>query len=114
MKLINADVCRDGGSITAEFRLADKSLLSLLLEVSSEGWPQYAHLHAGGEIQQSCDPSTVVARGSLREKKIIALLAKWRDSPSRQPDEYPMERADKENAERWALEMCRRIPERTA
>ena len=43
-KRIHADVCRDSGSIAADFRLKDKSSLSWLLEVSSEGWPKYAHL----------------------------------------------------------------------
>lgn len=60
-KRIHADVCRDSGSIAADFRLKDKSSLSWLLEVSSEGWPKYAHLHAGCAVQTTCDPNTIAA-----------------------------------------------------
>ena len=113
MRLINADVCRDGGSIAADFRLGNGSILSLLLEVSPEGWPKYAHLHAGNTVQSTFDPNTVVAKGGRQEKEIISLLTNWRDLPPLEPDEYPMETADKQAAVRWALELCRRIGERT-
>lgn len=106
MKLISADVCRDGGSIAADFRLSDKSILSLLLEVSRNGYPNYAHLHAGSEIQNTCDERTIVPKRSQREHEIISMLNTWKDSASQEPDE-------KANSVRWALELCNNIGKRS-
>lgn len=78
MKLISAEICRDGGSIAADFRLDDGSMLSFLLEVSLGNTPRYGHLHVGSDIQNSCDPSTIIPKGSARESEVLALLDAWK------------------------------------
>jgi hypothetical protein len=112
MKLISADVCRDGGSIAADFRLNDGPLLSLLLEVSFKGWPHYAHLHAGTCIQNSCDASTIIEKGSLKEKEILSSLRKWKIS-SLLSEEIHVHPNEKTNHLHWANEMCNRIESRS-
>ena len=112
MKLISADVCRDGGSIAADFRLNDGSLLSLLLEVSVKGWPYHAHLHAGTSIQNSCDASTIIEKGSLKEKEILSSLRKWKIS-SQLSEEMHIQPNERTNYLHWANEMCNRIENRS-
>jgi hypothetical protein len=51
-------------------------MLSLLLEVSL-GQPEYRHLHAGADIQNSCEPATRVTKGSARDIELTSLLCSW-------------------------------------
>lgn len=70
LQLISAGIIRDGGSIAMEYRNEDGSLVSVLLEINnySDNEPRtFGHLHVGSEIQNTCDLSTVIAKGSERE-----------------------------------------------
>jgi hypothetical protein len=82
MTLIEADVCRDGGSLVADFERDDGTHLSILLEVIlSRLEPgearHFGHLHVGTDIQNSCDPFTLVAKGSLAEAALRNDLDAW-------------------------------------
>lgn len=72
---------RDGGSLGADFRREDGSLLSILLEVISMDAPgqkrRFRHLHAGASIQSSCTPSTIVEKGSEQEALIVSEIDAW-------------------------------------
>ena len=84
MELICADILRDGGSLVAEFKQKDGSLLSILLEV--KGRPEggkarsFRHLHVGSTIQNHCDPATIVAKASTEEKALLRELDNWIES----------------------------------
>lgn len=75
MSLIAGDILRDGGSLAVEFRLDDGSLLSVLLEVAGAPEPgeerRFKHLHVGPAIQNSCDPGTVIVKGSEAEAALL-------------------------------------------
>lgn len=81
MKLIGADVCRDGGSLSATFERSDGSLLSILLKVTRipEGGKarRFRHLHVGSNIQNGCDPNTIIAKGSSEEESFLCELDNW-------------------------------------
>jgi len=118
MKLTVADVCRDGGSIVADFELDGGAVLSLLLEVSAPGYPVYGHLHAGNEIQNRCNSETVVPKGSSREKDLLSMLESWQASISstevRRHLTGELRRSGQEGDQslHWALELCRHITNR--
>ena len=74
LELIGADICRDGGSIALDYRKEDGTLVSVLLEVNRylDGeTPTYGHLHIGREIQNRCDASTIVLKGSNEERALL-------------------------------------------
>jgi hypothetical protein len=81
LTLVSGGICRDGGSITADFQRDDGSLLSLMLEVC--GVPEtgeerrFRHLHVGPTIQSTCDPSTIIVKGSEQEAMLLAELNGW-------------------------------------
>lgn len=81
MKLVSGGVHRDGGSISADFEREDGSFLSVLLEVrrisEQRNDRHFGHLHAGAAIQNTCDPTTIVEKGSVQEALLIAELAGW-------------------------------------
>ena len=82
MTLIEADICRDGGSLVADFKREDGSYLSILLEVVlrrlEPGEPSaYGHLHVGTDIQNYCDPLTIVPKGSSAEIELLKDLDSW-------------------------------------
>lgn len=75
LQLLGAGVIRDGGSISMEYRKEDGSLVSVLLEVNRtrDGEPRtFGHLHVGSDIQNRCDTSTIVQKGSGREALLKA------------------------------------------
>ena len=76
LRIADGGVCRDGGSLAADFYCEDGSMVSFLLEVSS-GQPKYRHLHAGAEIQNACEPATLVTKGSARDIELTSLLCSW-------------------------------------
>lgn len=86
MELICADVCRDGGSLAADFRLHDGSLLSLLLEVCEapeRGEPRrFGHLHVSDNVQNTCVKSSIISKDSAREREVVTMLDDWLSSPS--------------------------------
>lgn len=89
MTLIDADVCRDGGSLVADFKREDGSHLSILLEVVlrrlEPGEPcPYGHLHVGTNIQNYCDPLTIVPKGSSAEVELLNDLDSWLRSVARE------------------------------
>jgi|GEM_PF-4001713 len=81
MRLIGADICRDGGSLAATFERADGSLLSIFLEVAEIPEPgearRFLHLHVGSSIQNRCDPATILRRGSADEASFLSELDDW-------------------------------------
>lgn len=81
MTLVAGGICRDGGSLAADFQHENGSLLSILLEVvggdgRADG-PRFGHLHAGSTIQSSCTSSTIVEKGSEREARLLAEIDGW-------------------------------------
>jgi hypothetical protein len=84
MELIAAGILRDGGSLSAEFTQNDGSLVSILLEVA--GFPEpgqarrFRHLHVGSTIQNQCDPTTIIAKGSPEESALLRKLDCWIDN----------------------------------
>ena len=87
MHLIDAGICRDGGSLVADFRLDDESLLSLMLEIawSPGGIRSYDHLHVGDTIQNTCNDASLVCAGSAREAEIVRALNAWCESSEHRP-----------------------------
>lgn len=81
LTLVSSGILRDGGSICAEFRREDGSLLSLLLEVKEIPEPgkqrHFGHLHAGSTIQNACDASTILVKGSEQEAILLGELQRW-------------------------------------
>ena len=112
MELISADVCRDGGSLAVDFRRADGTLLSMLLEVLEIPRPgekrRFGHLHVGPTVQNACDPSTIVARGSAEEAELVAAFDQWaRSAPVAPPSDPAGERQMKYTEEFRSLLMSR-------
>ncbi|MEO7688174.1 MAG: hypothetical protein ABIS51_02735 [Sphingomonas sp.] len=102
--MIEADICRDGGSLVADFERDDGSRLSILLEVvlrhmESGEARHFGHLHVGTDIQNSCDPRTMVAKGSPAEVELLNDLDAWsNDMAGRVP-------AGKERSYLYVLEL---------
>jgi hypothetical protein len=75
LELLGADTCRDGGSIVMEYRQEEGVLVSVLLEVThipEKGEPRrFGHLHVGSKIQNTCDVSTLVSKGSEQERSLL-------------------------------------------
>jgi len=84
LKLIGSGILRDGGSISADFQRDDGTLLSLLLEVCEIREPgkerQFGHLHVGSEIQNTCEPSTIVLKASEMEAMLLSDIQVWIES----------------------------------
>lgn len=76
LRIAEGGICRDGGSLVADFYCEDGSILSFLLEVAL-GQPKYRHLHAGAEIQNSCEPASLVTKGSPRDIELTSMLRSW-------------------------------------
>lgn len=79
MKLYSAEMCRDGGSLCADFQMDDGTLLSILLGISNavpKSHP-YANLQVGDTIQNEYDPTTVVKKGTPRDDEVKLLLEEW-------------------------------------
>ena len=80
MKLLGADIIRDGGSLAAFFRL-DDGLLGLFLDRGSARF---------GELRESADVRPEnggpIAPGSAREAAIFAALDRWLEKPEFSPE----------------------------
>ncbi|WP_442680390.1 hypothetical protein ACSBM8_04125 [Sphingomonas sp. ASY06-1R] len=91
LTLVSGGILRDGGSIFADFRREDGSLLSLLLEVNETPEPgeerHFRHLHVGSTIQDACDHSTIISKGSEQEAKLLVELHRWAKSGKVAADE---------------------------
>jgi len=86
MELIFADVCRDGGSLVADFRLTDGALMAVFLEVVGIPEPgqsrRFRHLHISNDFPASrCDPRTIVSKNSDAERHLLEALDEWLKSP---------------------------------
>lgn len=107
LELIGADICRDGGSIAMEYRKKDGALVSVLLEVNRylDGeTPTYGHLHIGREIQNRCDASTIVTKGSNEEQTLLEDIEQLRHlAPT----------GARENTMHWLRQLRDRLPDRT-
>jgi hypothetical protein len=79
VKLEIADVCRDGGSIAIDLINSQGRRTSILLEVSfdASGKAYYDHLHIGEEIQNSCNPRSIVGKDSEAEIDAINMVTEW-------------------------------------
>src|SRR5215468_10565591 len=92
LQLLGADICRDG-SIAVEYRKEDGVLESVLLEVigPAMGEPRrFGHLHVGSEIQNRCDASTIVRRGSEQERSLLKDIDKLLLGTHLNPQRYSL------------------------
>ncbi len=116
MDLSSADICRDGGSIAADFRLEDGTLFSLLLEVSHSDnrVPPYRHLHCGDKYQNTCDPTTRITKGSAADAVIQERLSAWLGSVASdvraQHKTGQLRKVDE--SLHWAIELCEQVQNR--
>jgi len=84
VKLLGADVIRDGGSLAAFFRLED-GLLGLFLERrSGQGGARFGELRESVDVQPENGIS--VTPGSAREAAIFAALDRWLEKPEFSPE----------------------------
>lgn len=75
MKLVTADIIRDGGSLAAVFERADGSEFEVFLQVKPWDLPgeprQFSCLYAGSSVYNVSDPADIVVRGSKEELGLL-------------------------------------------
>lgn len=75
VKLLTADLIRDGGSVLAVFERADGLELEVFLLVKPRVNPgdprQFSRLYAGSSVHNIFDPADIVARGSKEERDLL-------------------------------------------
>ncbi len=78
IELETAGACRDGGSIAIDL-IKNGRRTSILLEVAYNESREliYDHLHVGEEVQNRCDPETIVTKNSEQEKSVMSMVTEW-------------------------------------
>lgn len=100
MKLLFADVRRDGGSITLDFRLDDGRLEAIHLKVAGPGG-HYCDLLVSDQIGQPHEGRTVAA-GSAEEIALFERLDRWLASPAFSDEWYPQDTESERHERRTA------------